>query len=263
MREGSANFPLMIERVRMNFLTIRRRPMVLALFLACLGLAGVSVAGHVSAEVFGRRHWLGLRHLTSLDAEANLAAWFSACLMLIGALLFVLIGVTREVESEPRGVWFALAALFVYLSADEAASLHETANAIIRGLLGLGPDQMRWDAWDLALILLVGACFGPSLLRLLRGPSGGWFLLAGTLFVAGSVGIEFVGAHFFPGIYHGSGLGPLLMHDGEELAKLLGLVALVEGQSRLLATRGLRLDFDPVRVQPAANPSRPARAVAG
>lgn len=69
--------------------------------------------------------------LFNLDVEANLPSWYSSVKLLGVAIVSAALAVRGGVG---RRVWMLHAALFVTLSADEAASIHE---ALARGLLEL------------------------------------------------------------------------------------------------------------------------------
>ena len=84
----------------------------------------------------------------------------------------------------------ALSAIFVYLSVDEAAVLHEQItsafNAHYKGtLLGYG----GWVGYGIVTVSVLGLLFLPFLLSLPQ-----WtrvlFVLAGALFIGGAVGVE-------------------------------------------------------------------------
>jgi hypothetical protein len=70
--------------------------------------------------------WRRVDRLFHLGREASLPSWFSAVLLLTaGVLLAVIAGVKRRQADAFRRYWAALSWIFVYLSADEAAVLHE------------------------------------------------------------------------------------------------------------------------------------------
>lgn len=78
--------------------------------------------------------WPGIRayQLLNLDGEASLAAWASSSQLLLCAAAFALMG-----RGEPHGrgirpACFLIAGGFLFLSADEAAAIHENVTAIAR-----------------------------------------------------------------------------------------------------------------------------------
>ena len=93
-----------------------------------------------------------------------------------------------------RRHWFGLAAIFVVLSLDEMASLHERAGSRLRDAYDLtGYLSFSWVIPGAVFVLLVALAYVPFLLRLPRGTAA-LMVLAGAVFVAGAIGIEILGA---------------------------------------------------------------------
>lgn len=125
-------------------------------------------------------HWL-LLQLFDLDSENNLPTWFSAALLMLAAAVTWL---RACVEGEPRVThWTVLAVGFAVLSVDEVAGMHETFNTAV---------DFTWAIPGGLLVLAVGVYFVPFLLALPRATARR-FVLAGALYVAGAVGMEFIG----------------------------------------------------------------------
>ena len=69
------------------------------------------------------------------DNENNIRTWFSAAMFLSSAWLCAALGLA--LDRERRRGWLGLAGIFVLLSMDESASLHETVNSTLRQVLEL------------------------------------------------------------------------------------------------------------------------------
>jgi hypothetical protein len=141
------------------------------------------------------------RFLYLLDAgqESTIATFYSVFLWRLCALLlmFIAIGNFRHGKADARR-WMGLSAIFVYLSADEASSLHEQLIGISRAAvarLNLDSSGLFYHAWvvpvGLAVLLLFFA-YLPFLRRLPR-ETALWMLFSGVLFVSGALGLEMVG----------------------------------------------------------------------
>lgn len=132
-------------------------------------------------------HRFGLDHpallLWSLSYEDNLPSWYASVLPLMCAGLLATIAVGEAVD---RRHWQLLALGFVYISIDEALSLHEMLGALFdtRGVLHFG-----WVIPAAAIVLVVGLIYLGFLRRLDR-PTARRFVLAGALYVTGAVLFE-------------------------------------------------------------------------
>jgi hypothetical protein len=84
-----------------------------------------------------------------LDFEANVPTWFSSGLLLYAAVLLALLAADASCGARPFvNHWRFLAVLFVYLSIDEAVSIHELAGPPLRAL---GARGARYHAWIIPL----------------------------------------------------------------------------------------------------------------
>lgn len=167
--------------------------------------------------------------LLDTDGEANLPAWFTSMLLAAGALAAVLRG--RELRAAGAawvGHWFALGAVLLVLSIDEAAVLHEEAVGPLGDVaeaLGLGGDAAR-----LAAVAIVGATLAalalPFLrwLRALPRPARTGMLAGVALLVGCALGMETIARLLeqWRGTY---GLADDLLSTAEEFGEMLGATA--------------------------------------
>jgi hypothetical protein len=129
--------------------------------------------------------------LTWVDEECNIPSWYSASLLLLCSLLLGIIAAAQRQRRDGYfGHWLALALIFLLLSLDETAQLHE---------LSIAPLRDRFHATGLlyyAWIVPAGvgvALFGLSYLRFLAAlpaRSRRLFLVAGAIYVGGALGVE-------------------------------------------------------------------------
>jgi hypothetical protein len=128
--------------------------------------------------------------LTWVDGEANIPAWFSAALLLLSALL--LSGIARAEKRSGSGavLWRLLALIFLFLSLDEIAQLHELSIRPLREQLHTsGFLYYPWivPAGICATTLAIGYS---GFLTALPGKTRRLFLAAGAIYVLGALGIE-------------------------------------------------------------------------
>jgi hypothetical protein len=133
------------------------------------------------------RHLAGLAHpavlVWSLSYEDNLPSWYASALPLLCAALLALVAAGETVDQTH---WRLLALGFVYISIDEAISLHEMLGMLFdtEGLLHFG-----WVIPAAAIVLTVGLAFIGFLRRLDRSTARR-FVLAGALYVTGALLFE-------------------------------------------------------------------------
>ncbi len=138
----------------------------------------------------------GLIPLFDMYEEANLPTWFSSLnLFLAAVLLYVNAQAARIAGERWRKHWLGLAGVFLFLSIDEAAMLHEKIGAIFKA--AIGSDGMR-SAWMYPFVAMAGVLVIVYVRFLLALPAfyRNMFVLAGSIFVGGAVGLEFIEAKY-------------------------------------------------------------------
>lgn len=164
---------------------------VLSLLLAHTATQALRVYG-------GYEYQLGFQRLFNLDLENNIPSWYASSSLLLCAVLLGVIGVAKQHERALRSrQWFGLAAIFLYLSLDEAASLHEMAIPLGRKLLdsigvSSGYLHFAWVIFGMIAFSIVGFSY-LRFLRALPKTTGQLFVMAGLLYVAGALGVEMFG----------------------------------------------------------------------
>jgi hypothetical protein len=175
----------------------------------------------------------------ALDQERNLPTWYSSTKLFLLAQLLGLAGwLTPTTTRRQLLVLLAPAALFLYLSLDEAAWLHERIEQKTAAWVG-GDDEGalgRAGYWPLLAGLLLGSIMvvlGTAFARLARPPAiavrkAG---LGAALFLLGAAGIDFLTPLVTDPVAH------VLETAAEEGLELLGATLLVWAALDLLATR--------------------------
>lgn len=174
-----------------------------------------------------------LAGLTDPGGESNLAAAFSASLLLCAAALFAVVAVARRQETHGR-VWRGLAWVFTYLAVDEFAMLHERTVIFVRTALGDSATQgILHHAWVLPYAVFCVIVFATTLRFLLHLPARTrtLFFLAGALYVAGALGFEMIEGPIVAAVGEENGTVRTLIVF-EELLEVSGVILLI---STLLA----------------------------
>ncbi len=172
---------------------------VLKLLAALIVLFALAhVAGLISTFVFGRNEVLGLVPLFNMDLEENAPTWFSSCILAISALLLCAIAKVNRARGEDWRLWALLSAIFVLLSLDEVAQIHEQIGTLFSAAGGL-EGATRAYAWLIPYSVVV-VVLGLAYLRfVLRLPTTirNLMILSGGLYILGAMGIELFGSLFW------------------------------------------------------------------
>ena len=173
----------------------RRVTVMLATIVGCLIVA--NTLGLVSKYVFGHGRLLGLVPLFDLDREANVPTYFASLMLLFCSALLMLMGMLKTERKDPLcRYWKALGLVFLYLSVDEAATLHETLVVPVR--MVLHTSGVLYFAWVIpygigGFILLV--VFLRFIIHL--PPKTRWLtVLAGLVYVGGAMGFELIAGYY-------------------------------------------------------------------
>jgi len=192
-------------------------------------LAAASLAGQVSRLFLGHDRVLGLVPLFDLDDERNIPTWFSGALLLLGAGLFWTIAQVKRAEKDPFARhWMILSVIFCLLSLDEVAAIHEIAGHLIRAKFE--PGSYLYYGWVIpgGLLVILLALSYVKFLRHLPARTTRLLILAGALYVGGSIGMELIEGRWES--RHGSvGWPYVFMYTVEEVCEMFGLVTLVFG----------------------------------
>jgi hypothetical protein len=131
-----------------------------------------------------------------LDRENNIPTWFSSVLLAAAAILLFFIARARSaLKDRLAPYWFGLALVFLYLSVDETASLHEAAIGPIQRMLNAtGALYAAWVIPAMVMVPIFVAIYLRFLWALPRRTAV-LFILAGAIYVGGALGLEMVGWH--------------------------------------------------------------------
>ncbi len=221
-------------------LSPKRITQLLLLSASGLILLGI-VAGYarvsLGEDYLHQMHLFGLAEKFDLDGEQNIPAWFQTALLLLCSILLWLIASAKRLAADGYlRHWQVLALIFLGLSLDEAASLHEMTVELLRAALHTtGFLYFAWVILGAAFVLLFGLAYLRFLFHL-PARYRALFFASGALFVGGAVGMEMVDGNYFAA--HGQDLTYAMLTVGEEALEMSGLLIFIQALLRYLGERG-------------------------
>jgi hypothetical protein len=245
-------------------ISVSSRKVVRFLSFVVLGLILFSLLGQLATVLWGGdRPWIApLAHVFDVDREKNLPSLYSAAtLFLCASLLAVITWVKRQNRDRYVLHWGFLSFIFLFLAADEWTSLHEKTIKPLRALLGSSDGALHF-AWVIPGALFVGVVAIAYLKFLSDLPSQTkrLILLAGTLYVGGTLGMEMVdGAYADQNgwrIWGSEGLKPslealvyTLLMTCEEALEMVGVLIFIYALISYLGNyvQEVRIRIDPDR----------------
>lgn len=165
--------------------------------LTIISLTVASIAGQLAASLSHSTRLARLVPLLHLGMEANLPTWYASASLLLCSLLLVLIAlIARGTGDRLFPHWLSLSLIFLMLSMDETAHLHEKMILPLRS--ALNATGLFYYTWVLPGIGVVAICAVTyrRLIQSLPSRIGCRFLIAAVLYVGGAIGIEMVGAWY-------------------------------------------------------------------
>lgn len=220
----------------------RKVAVILAAIALYLALQSIIVE-YVIETVDQEANWQVLLAIDifSVNRELTIPTWFSATLLLIATVLFALIAAAKRTSQDRYTLyWIGLAAIFLYLTIDEGAAIHEIVADITQASLNpTGFLTFGWQIIAAPLVLIFGLLYLRFLFHLpprIRN----LFILAGILYVGGALVVEAVSANQW---YLGGGvtLQYLAIGTVEEFCEMLGVVVLI--YALLSYAVAMRYDF--------------------
>jgi len=182
------------------------------------------VAGQYSKYYLDHDVLLGFVEEFDLDRENNIPTWYSTVTLLLCSVLLGTIAVARARENDVYAShWKMLSVIFLFLSIDEAASLHERLTEPVKNAFHTsGMLEYAWVIPGGIFVLIVGLAYLKFLLNLPK-TTRRQFATAGGLYVAGALGMEMVGS-YYNSLYGRTSMAYALIVTGEEFLEMTGVV---------------------------------------
>ena len=180
---------------------------------------------HILKYLTGHNHMLGLFRLFDFYSESNFPTWYSTILLAVSStILYFNYFLSKQKE---KFYWLILAFIFLFLSVDEFAQLHELIGSFLNktSLSELLPKQKgTWVFYGAAISIFVGIVFFNFWLKLeekIRHP----FLIAALIYIGGALGFEIIEIFYAPVFGHGIGFDVLVAI--EETMEMFGIIVFI------------------------------------
>jgi hypothetical protein len=199
-------------------------------FVSTIGviLMAASVAGYAYSYFSGESYYIEfVARKLHIDAEQNLATWFSSSMMFTAGILAILVHKSQDREKpDTNSGWILLGALLIGMSIDESADFHEEIFDWLIPIFQV--DFVHFWVIPALPIVLTILWFTTRFARRLPGQSRGWILYGFLVFFLGAVAVEAVGGLVAEAFTKASYLYMLCTH-AEEFLEIVGLAMVNQG----------------------------------
>jgi len=193
------------------------------LLYGILFLLFANITGIFSKFYFNHPNVYGLVPLFDFNTEANIPTFYSSLSLLLCSILLAFISLAQKKHLSSYIYWGGLSIIFLYLSIDEIAEIHERLNDRIDQIWNF--SVLLYYAWILpygiALLLLLGIYL--KFLISLPRKFLHLFIISGVTYVSGAIGIESLSGWFHK-LYGNKNLFYSILYTCEEFFEMLGIV---------------------------------------
>ena len=197
--------------------------------LVCVvvGLTLASVAGQFSRYFLGHDHLLGIIPLFRLTGEGLIPTWYSSSALFLCGFLLAMIAYSKTMECAPYSRhWAAMSIIFLCLSLDEQISIHEEWGIPMRAVFNAsGFFYFTWVIAGMAFVLIFVLAY-LRFLAALPPKTRLLFIVAGTVYIGGALGMEMVGARYAY-LYGREPMTYQMIAHVEDVLEMLGVVVFI------------------------------------
>ncbi len=165
--------------------------------------------------------------ISNVNYEQNIPSLYSwSALLFCAVLLAIIAKVKKNIGDRYANHWRALAVIFVYLSLDEAISIHERFIEPLR--TSLNTSSFLYYAWVIpgAIFVIVFLLGFLKFINALPPKTKRLFLTAGTVFVSGAIGMELLSGAYDE-LYSYNTFISSTLTSIEEFMEMIGIVIFI------------------------------------
>lgn len=236
----------------------RKIALILGTIAILLSLQSI-YSEYVLSEILGMNSTTAparILDIFSVNLEESIPTWYSSLNLFLAACLLGWIAMIKRTHKEPFAThWAGLALIFLYLSIDEGAEIHETASGPLQDAFNTtGFLEFGWLILGIPLVILFGLVYVRFWWKLPQ-PTRTLFAIAGILYVGGAVVIEAISANQYA-LDNGSSFIYLVIATIEETCEMLGVVTLIYALLRYLWDHDRALIFQTQTTHPDFAPAQ-------
>jgi len=159
------------------------------------------------------------------DDEGNIPTLYSSIALALASLFLFVIGYLKKKLFQEYLYWLVLGSIFLLLSFDEAASMHEKLNKVFNSIFPQIPDflSFSWVIPYFFITLFIGL-FSLKFIKSLPASTALLFIVSGAIFVSGAIGMEIIGAFLWAKEIRQESILYNISVTLEELLEMLGIV---------------------------------------
>src|SRR5215203_4146154 len=213
-------------------LAIYAKTIVRIIIIAVMLITLAGLAARFAMYMWGQEGYLEALRIFDVGEERSIPTWFESIQFLLCSMLLAVVTVAKKQRNDRYSLhWGFLSIIFLVLSLDEVASIHEAIGAqserLLHNTTGFTPGgaiKFFWVVPGTIFVLIILVAYLRFLADLPQSTRR-LFLFAGALFVLGAVGLEMLSAQVSSsseGItnFFGMELG-LSRHSGSAIPKIM------------------------------------------
>lgn len=195
--------------------------------LVVLTLVLANIAVIISRYILGYPNLKGIVPLFLLRRENNIPSTYSSFALLFCSVVIGIIAIAKQQRKDRYTVhWQGLSLIFLYLSFDEAASLHELTSDLVRMVINTGGFlRHAWVIVGITFVSIFLVAYRKFIISL-PAKTRNLFILAGTSYVGGVIAMEMIGGWYADGQGYDNLIYSLLTTI-EETLEMLGIVIFI------------------------------------
>ena len=182
----------MTTKMNLNLKLVIQK-LIFFLISASLLLSFLDLFG-IFCQLYLKTDLKGFVWIIAVDGDGNIGTWYSSIILLISSLLLIFIATLKTQQNDRRSrKWFILGIIFLVLSIDEVATIHERSTNLIHVSALGGFLYYSWVIFGIIFVSLVFFYY-IDFLKDLPARTRNLFLLSGGIYVGGALGMEMIDA---------------------------------------------------------------------
>ncbi|WP_319370801.1 hypothetical protein [uncultured Ilyobacter sp.] len=193
--------------------------------------------------ILGHPYVYGTVPLFDFDSENNIPTYFSSFILLFSAILLKIIALFEKKNRNPFSCyWSFLSVVFLFLSIDEASSIHELFILPLREEFNLsGIFYYSWIILGIIFVLILLIFYYRFLFDLPKETRNN-FIVAGAVYLMGAIVFEMIGGYYID-LNPGKELVYSVITSFEESLEMIGIIIFINSLLRYIEKKIYEINF--------------------